>query len=149
MAHEACGLGGPPTTSIRHMRQLPAIESRSWKQKRGISAPAISHACNSVYSGGTSISVPSTMSLVMSAPVHPKHETRRHNDAERHVDAREESHAIPEFVHRHRPHSAATRTGSGCGFAEYWSIRFSISGVKWRSRPCTGQAAPSPKAQIV
>jgi hypothetical protein len=43
------------------MRQLPAIESRSWKQKRGISAPAASHACSSVYSGGTSISVPSTI----------------------------------------------------------------------------------------
>src|SRR3954470_17386797 len=112
MAHEACGFGGPPTTSIRHMRQLPAIESRSWKQKRGISAPAASHACNSVYSGGTSISVPSTMSLVMSVPVHPKHETRGHNDAERHVDAGQQSHAAPEFVHRHHPHSAATRTGS-------------------------------------
>src|SRR3954467_5986796 len=68
MAHEACGFGGPPTTSIRHMRQLPAIESRSWKQKRGISAPAASHACSSVYSGGTSISVPSTMSLVIGSP---------------------------------------------------------------------------------
>ena len=30
MAQEAAGLGGPPTTSTRHMRQLPAIESRSW-----------------------------------------------------------------------------------------------------------------------
>src|SRR4051812_12902890 len=47
------------------MRQLPAIESRSWKQKRGISAPAASHACSSVYSAGTSISLPSTMSLVI------------------------------------------------------------------------------------
>src|SRR3954453_16225113 len=65
MAQDACGFGGPPTTSIRHMRQLPAIESRSWKQKRGISAPAASHACNSVYSGGTSISLPSTISLVI------------------------------------------------------------------------------------
>src|SRR5581483_2819521 len=49
----------------------------------------------------------------------------------------------------HRPYSAATRTGSGCGFAAYWSMRRSISWLKWRSRPCTGQAAPSPKAQIV
>ena len=48
MAQEAAGLGGPPFTSTRHMRQLPAIDSRSWKQKRGISAPASSHACNSV-----------------------------------------------------------------------------------------------------
>src|SRR6185437_14963091 len=64
MAQDACGFG-LPATSIRHMRQLPAIESRSWKQKRGISAPAASQAWSSVYSGGTSISVPSTMSLVM------------------------------------------------------------------------------------
>src|SRR5690242_11872247 len=47
------------------MRQLPAIDSRSWKQKRGISAPAASQACNSVYSGGTSSSLPSMMTLVM------------------------------------------------------------------------------------
>src|SRR5262245_4209851 len=64
MAQEACGFG-MPCTSIRHMRQLPAIESRSWKQKRGISAPAASHACSSVYSGATSISWPSTISLVI------------------------------------------------------------------------------------
>src|SRR5882757_7936341 len=64
IAQEACGFG-MPCTSIRHMRQLPAIESRSWKQKRGISAPAASHACSSVNSGGTSISLPSTMSLVI------------------------------------------------------------------------------------
>src|SRR5215218_667371 len=73
IAQEACGLGGPPTTSIRHMRQLPAIESRSWKQKRGISAPAASHACSSVYSGGTSMSVPSTMSLVILPPSLRRH----------------------------------------------------------------------------
>ena len=46
-AHDATGLG-EPLSSTRHMRQLPAIESRSWKQKRGISAPAASHACSSV-----------------------------------------------------------------------------------------------------
>src|ERR1700733_8703452 len=57
---------GEPASSTRHMRQLPAIDSRSWKQKRGISAPAASHACSSVYSGGTSISLPSTRSLVIS-----------------------------------------------------------------------------------
>src|SRR6202046_1324676 len=51
MAHDACGFG-MPTTSIRHMRQLPAIDSRSWKQKRGISAPAALQACSSVYYGG-------------------------------------------------------------------------------------------------
>src|SRR6516165_6721890 len=54
-AHDAMGLG-EPLSSTRHMRQLPAIESRSWKQKRGISAPAVSHACSNVYSGGTSTS---------------------------------------------------------------------------------------------
>src|SRR5580658_4611807 len=64
MAHEACGFGRP-ATSIRHMRQLPAIDSRSWKQKRGISAPAASQAWSNVYSGGASISLPSTMSLVI------------------------------------------------------------------------------------
>ena len=47
-AQDACGLGGPPFTSTRHMRQLPAIDSLSWKQKRGISAPAASQACSSV-----------------------------------------------------------------------------------------------------
>ena len=29
-AQEACGFGGPGDTSTRHMRQLPATESRSW-----------------------------------------------------------------------------------------------------------------------
>src|SRR6201997_1582157 len=66
---------GEPATSTRHMRQLPAIDSRSWKQKRGISAPAVSHACSSVYSGGTSISLPSTMSLVIGFS-----SLRRHRD---------------------------------------------------------------------
>src|SRR5579863_9298148 len=73
MAQEAVGLGGPPFTSTRHMRQLPATESRSWKQKRGISAPAASQACSSVYSAGTSISLPSTMILVMRQSPHARH----------------------------------------------------------------------------
>src|SRR6476660_980973 len=59
-AHDATGLG-EPFSSTRHMRQLPPIDSRSWKQKRGISAPAASHACSSVKCGGTSISLPSMM----------------------------------------------------------------------------------------
>src|SRR5881227_4467702 len=63
-AQDATGLG-EPTSSTRHMRQFPAIESRSWKQKRGISAPAASQACSSVYSAGTSISLPSMISLVI------------------------------------------------------------------------------------
>ncbi len=46
-AQDATGFGAP-FSSTRHMRQLPAIDSRSWKQKRGISAPASSHACSSV-----------------------------------------------------------------------------------------------------
>src|SRR5215470_7193416 len=67
-AHAQLATGfGEPASSTRHMRQLPAIDSRSWKQKRGISAPAASHACSSVYSGGTSTSLPSTTSLVMPA----------------------------------------------------------------------------------
>src|SRR5665647_1909494 len=63
-AQEAMGLGAP-FSSTRHMRQLPAMDRRSWKQKRGISAPAASQAWSSVYSGGTSISLPSTMILVI------------------------------------------------------------------------------------
>src|ERR1700728_2520576 len=78
MAQDACGFG-IPTTSIRHMRQLPAIDSRSWKQKRGISAPAASHACNSVYSAGTSISLPSTMSLVIAVSSLSQLAVRRRN----------------------------------------------------------------------
>ena len=30
IAHDAAGFGGPPTTSTRHIRQFPAIDSRSW-----------------------------------------------------------------------------------------------------------------------
>ena len=29
IAHDAAGLGGPPTTSTKHILQLPAIVSRS------------------------------------------------------------------------------------------------------------------------
>ena len=47
-AQEATGFGAP-FSSTRHMRQLPAIDSRSWKQKRGISARRLA-ACSSVYS---------------------------------------------------------------------------------------------------
>src|SRR6478672_2282392 len=56
---------GEPFSSTRHIRQLPAIDSRSWKQNRGISAPAASAACSSVNSGGTSTSVPSMMILAI------------------------------------------------------------------------------------
>src|SRR5258705_13156863 len=84
-AHDATGLG-EPDSSTRHMRQLPAIESRSWKQKRGISAPAASHAWSSVYSGGTSISVPSTISLVISVPCHPDQQRCRDRDARRDIE---------------------------------------------------------------
>src|SRR6266404_3195599 len=75
-AQLATGLG-EPTSSTRHMRQLPAIDSRSWKQKRGISAPAASHACSSVNSAGTSISLPSTMSLVIAVSSLSHLEVRR------------------------------------------------------------------------
>ncbi len=46
-AQEATGFGAP-FSSTRHMRQLPAIDRRSWKQKRGISAPATSQAWSRV-----------------------------------------------------------------------------------------------------
>src|SRR4026208_944229 len=62
MAQEACGLG-VPFTSTRHMRQLPAMDRRSWKQKRGTSAPACSQACSSVVPFSISISVPSIISF--------------------------------------------------------------------------------------
>src|SRR4051794_31061691 len=65
-AQDATGLGEPPS-STRHMRQLPAVARRSWKRKRATSAPAASRACSSVSSGGPSISLPSTMSLVMTS----------------------------------------------------------------------------------
>src|SRR5215211_723184 len=65
-AQDATGFGAP-FSSTRHMRQLPAMDSRSWKQKRGISAPATSQAWSSVYSAGTSTSVPSTTILVIRA----------------------------------------------------------------------------------
>src|SRR5262252_2034962 len=69
-AHAQLATGfGEPASSTRHMRQLPAIDSRSWKQKRGISAPAISHACSNVSSGGTSTSVQSTTILVTEGSV--------------------------------------------------------------------------------
>ena len=42
-AQEATGFGAF-STSTRHMRQLAATESRSWKQNRGTSLPAISAA---------------------------------------------------------------------------------------------------------
>src|SRR5215470_3544647 len=58
---------GEPLSSTRHIRQFPAIDRRSWKQNRGISAPAASHACSSVNSGGTSISLSSMTSLVISS----------------------------------------------------------------------------------
>src|SRR3954470_7556460 len=98
MAQEACGLGGPPCTSTRHMRQLPAIESRSWKQKRGISAPAASQACSSVYSGGTSISVPSTISLVMSAQCHPQAKRGRDGEQRSHIQPHQQCQYTPEAV---------------------------------------------------
>src|SRR6478609_1213753 len=100
MAQEACGFG-TPTTSTRHMRQLPAMDSRSWKQKRGISAPAASHACSSVYSGGTSISVPSTMSLVISVQNHPNEKYRGKAEAGSHIEPRKQRQGAPELCHAH------------------------------------------------
>src|SRR5438105_2859115 len=99
-AQDATGLG-EPTSSTRHMRQLPAIDSRSWKQKRGISAPAASHACSSVYSGGTSISVPSTISLVISVQSHPNEKCRGDAEAGSHVEPRKQRQGAPESSHAH------------------------------------------------
>src|SRR5438128_9496453 len=81
---------GEPTSSTRHMRQLPAIDSCSWKQNRGISAPAASHACSSVYSGGTSISLPSMTSLVISMPCHPQEQRGGDCDGRGHVESHQE-----------------------------------------------------------
>src|SRR5260370_30164128 len=92
IAQEAVGFGGPPFTSTRHMRQLPAIDSRSWKQKSGTSAPAASQACRSVYSAGTSISLPSMMILLMrlsarlpAFAAHPQFDMRQVTPSERSV----------------------------------------------------------------
>src|SRR5262244_264115 len=94
-AQLATGLG-EPLSSTRHMRQLPAIDSRSWKQKRGISAPAASHACSSVNSGGTSISLPSTMSLLMSVPRQEEKQRRRTDDAGGDVEPHQQRDGTPE-----------------------------------------------------
>jgi hypothetical protein len=64
IAQDATGLG-VFSISTRHIRQLPAIDSRSWKQKRGTSAPASSHACMTVEPAGTSTVLPSTTSFGM------------------------------------------------------------------------------------
>src|SRR4051794_341128 len=114
IAQEACGFGGPPTTSIRHMRQLPAIESRSWKQKRGICAPAASHACSSVYSGGTSISRSSTMSLVMMPPSLRRHAHQlRMRVCRILVDAALDLRAEVAQQALHRPGGAVTKGANG------------------------------------
>lgn len=68
MAHEAIGFGDF-STSTKHMRQFPAIESRSWKQKRGISTPATAHAYrtntrHNKYRATTKSSIPQTCSTV-------------------------------------------------------------------------------------
>ena len=50
IAQEAMGFG-ERSISTRHMRQFPAMESRSWKQKCGISLPASMQACITVEPG--------------------------------------------------------------------------------------------------
>src|SRR5471032_711599 len=62
IAQEAIGFGAF-SCSTRHMRQLPAIAKRSWKQKCGTSTPRRWHACSTVVPGGTAISCPSIVSL--------------------------------------------------------------------------------------
>ena len=51
--------------STRHIRQLPAMLRRGWKQNTGISRPAASQACSTVEPGGTSTSCPSIVSFGM------------------------------------------------------------------------------------
>jgi hypothetical protein len=58
-----------PTSSTRHIRQLPAIDRPLLEQKIGSSASATSHACSSVYSSGTSISLPSMRAWSCCLPV--------------------------------------------------------------------------------
>src|ERR1041384_1143820 len=79
-AQLACGLGAP-THSTRHMRQLPATDSRSWKQNRGISAPACSQACNRVRVSSASISLPSTISFLVAIALLRRHPARLFGDA--------------------------------------------------------------------
>ncbi len=62
IAQEAIGFGDF-SCSTRHIRQLPAIANRSWKQKCGTSTPRRWHACSTVVPGGTSISCPSIVSF--------------------------------------------------------------------------------------
>ena len=118
-AQEAMGLGAP-FNSTRHMRQLPAMDNRSWKQKRGISAPAASQACSSVNSGGTSTSTPSTTILVISCSrideVEPPPDPidTHCEPAEPADDTR---YALPEMVRHDRYSAAISRTGSLCGLA--------------------------------
>src|ERR1700730_1000259 len=100
-AQLATGLG-EPTSPTRHMRQLPAIDRRSWKQKRGISAPAASHAWSSVYSGGTSISLPSTISLVIAD--NPQRQRPRAQAAQ----------SLPEAVYSVRPLPADSFAWHAC-----------------------------------
>src|SRR5215472_1992246 len=70
MAQEAIGFGAF-SCSTRHMRQLPAIARRSWKQKCGTSTPASWHACSTVVPGGTSTWTPLTVSFGISSSRRP------------------------------------------------------------------------------
>src|SRR6185312_11321331 len=65
IAQEAIGFGAF-SCSTRHMRQLPAIARRSWKQKCATSMPACWQACSTVVPAGTSTVMPSMVSLGIS-----------------------------------------------------------------------------------
>src|SRR5579859_3851308 len=68
MAQDATGFGDF-SISTRHIRQLPAMARRSWKQKCGTSMPAAWAACRTVVPAGTSTSWPLIVSFGMDRPL--------------------------------------------------------------------------------
>ena len=63
-AHDATGLG-LFSISTKHMRQLPATERRSWKQKRGMLMPTLSHACRMLEPLSIWTGLPSTITSII------------------------------------------------------------------------------------
>src|SRR5208282_6855415 len=62
MAQDAIGLGAL-SCSTRHMRQLPAMARRWWKQKCATSNPACWQAWSTVMPGATSTALPLMVSF--------------------------------------------------------------------------------------
>ncbi len=67
MAQEAIGFGAF-SCSTRHMRQLPAMARRWWKQKCATSTPACWQAWSTVVPGGTSTALPLMVSFGIARP---------------------------------------------------------------------------------